>query len=196
MSNEAELELAEAEVMRRLDAMSEQMEQKTDTHTPEPWTVSGLMGVAADGEPAFHCGLGIRIPSSVKAMEANTRRIVACVNACAGIETPVLEVTHGLNEIYDDIIAERNNLERQRNALDALCARRFDEIAELHSKCDALYEALKKAQRLITRTHTVVNINEIAEYLPHGFYNDVVDADVADSLGISAALALIESKGE
>jgi len=41
---------------------------------------------------------------------AGARRVLACFNACAGIDTDVLEVTHGLDAIYSDIIKQRDDL--------------------------------------------------------------------------------------
>lgn len=38
------------------------------------------------------------------------RRDAACRIACEGIETAVLEVTHGLNELYDDLLSQREAL--------------------------------------------------------------------------------------
>lgn len=76
--------------------MSEQM------HTPEPWHVDGWRGLvqgsrkhegthyavwAADDDTMI-CPTGLDAES-----EANARRIVACVNACAGLDTDTLEHT-------------------------------------------------------------------------------------------------------
>jgi plasmid maintenance system antidote protein VapI len=61
-------------------------------HTPEPWCVGN--------HPGDSSGTGWReiLASSefgpmylAQALEANARRIVACVNACAGISTRMLE---------------------------------------------------------------------------------------------------------
>lgn len=41
---------------------------------------------------------------------ANASRIVACVNACEGIDTEVLEITHGLDAIYNQKKQERDEL--------------------------------------------------------------------------------------
>jgi len=38
------------------------------------------------------------------------QRIAACLDACYGIPTDVLEVTHGLDEIYNDILQRKNDL--------------------------------------------------------------------------------------
>ena len=57
-------------------------------HTPEPWkNVKGVHVVSGEKQIA-RCWVENR-PVSVA--HANARRIVACVNACAGIPTEVLE---------------------------------------------------------------------------------------------------------
>lgn len=62
-------------------------------HTPEPWSVSeGLgrdygsksFGVAA--KSPYHC-----VVPNLNINQEDARRIVACVNACAGIPTETLE---------------------------------------------------------------------------------------------------------
>jgi hypothetical protein len=59
-------------------------------HTPEPWQAIDLCGfdVHADGKliaVVYPCG-----QQNAEIREANARRIVACVNAMAGIEDPQL----------------------------------------------------------------------------------------------------------
>ncbi len=74
------------------------MTSKRETHTPEPWMVGGPDNSAATlitatggdwvTKPEIvscpHCALH-------QLTDANARRIVACVNACAGEETETLE---------------------------------------------------------------------------------------------------------
>ncbi len=60
-------------------------------HTPEPWhyTKTGELVRAADGDwPAWNI---CEMNTLTSRYAANARRIVACVNACRGIETKVLE---------------------------------------------------------------------------------------------------------
>lgn len=64
-------------------------------HTPEPWqyTESGVTMVSIiepDGHTIFHCNTLLNSTAQRLKME-NARRIVACVNACAGIPTVDLE---------------------------------------------------------------------------------------------------------
>lgn len=67
-------------------------------------------------------------------------------------------------------------------------------IRDLERQRNELLEALEKAERLITRMHSVVNINEIKEFLPAGFEDDVIAADVKDSLGILSVIAKVKGK--
>ena len=74
-------------------------------HTPEPWRIGRFTGpgsyekvretcgamdvvVDTDSGPYVLAGCNINFPDDAK---ANARRIVACVNACAGIPTEALE---------------------------------------------------------------------------------------------------------
>lgn len=77
-------------------------------HTKEPWRHVGqgdIVGANDDDVCAvyFH---------SQRPVDANARRIVACVNACAGISTEKLEGPGMLVNIPDDhnIIAQRDEL--------------------------------------------------------------------------------------
>jgi hypothetical protein len=86
-------------------------------HTSTPWRIAADMrgienasvhGVeAADGTPIANCG-------DWADAEANARRIVACVNACAGIETAVLE-QHALGVIAAEHSQALANLKNQRD---------------------------------------------------------------------------------
>jgi hypothetical protein len=78
-------------------------------HTAEPWIVSNLTDVFSadrrgnvnDGFQIADCSVDFDAPDdpglSIDQRIANARRIVACVNACAGISTEELEeqVSHG-----------------------------------------------------------------------------------------------------
>ncbi len=61
----------------------------SDKHTPEPWwDESGTIHAKADNwtEKVHSCDHPAKASS-----DANARRIVACVNACAGLSNAVLE---------------------------------------------------------------------------------------------------------
>ena len=78
-------------------------------HTPEPWEVVGkfsdrIYHAASDTvvAQAWYPGGSDSYPAET--MHANARRIVACVNACAGIPTGALEKlkTGELCEVFFD----------------------------------------------------------------------------------------------
>lgn len=82
-------------------------------HTPEPWEVCAFgIGLHANNIPIcqFHNKLGDDFPNC----EANARRIVACVNACAGIPNEDLEMD---NSAFIRVFNERNELVKQRDDL-------------------------------------------------------------------------------
>lgn len=68
------------------------MEKK---HTPEPWAIrrtwDGKPVLDIEGPLPDHCHEIARLPIFTTRVEANARRIVACVNACAGISTEDIE---------------------------------------------------------------------------------------------------------
>lgn len=83
-------------------------------HTPEPWKHVGqgdIIGANNDDTCAAYLRADIG--------DANARRIVACVNACAGIPTDVLE-DKSILKADDDLRIKREELEKQRDELLAL----------------------------------------------------------------------------
>lgn len=58
-------------------------------HTKEPWRRAGTEIWAGSTRICF--GRGAYDPKDAATRNANLRRIVACVNACAGIPTEMLE---------------------------------------------------------------------------------------------------------
>ena len=83
-------------------------------HTKEPWSVDprALLRIRADGDITIcSCGTTDSIRDQ---WEQNARRIVACVNACAGIPTGML-IAAGQSAVIalrpvDELVAERNAL--------------------------------------------------------------------------------------
>jgi hypothetical protein len=100
-------------------------------HTKEPWRVgklshprdyekvretAGLLDIVVDTEtvPYVLASCNLNFPEDAK---ANARRIVACVNACAGISTenleqnkPIKEGLHGLNDRIRTAEKQRDEL--------------------------------------------------------------------------------------
>lgn len=67
-------------------------------HTPDPWITDAKSGFPGDIHDERNCYLlASTISCHVDELEAeaNARRIVACVNACAGIKTIYLEAMRG-----------------------------------------------------------------------------------------------------
>lgn len=87
------------------------------SHTPEPWEVTDLRYIRQSNEPRHV----VARASKMDGMEANARRIVACVNACAGISTELLECPGG------NVAKVAGRLMKQRDELLAS----LTEIAEL-----------------------------------------------------------------
>lgn len=103
------------------------MSYKTQ-HTPEPWacnesinTTVDVIEITAENDfktiakiqayEFFHC--------SIPETNANAARIVACVNACAGINEPAEHIKR-LEELYDDLHAvqdEARKTQKQRDEL-------------------------------------------------------------------------------
>ena len=85
-------------------------------HTPEPWAVKGATIRTADG-------IGIDVIATMQVSnqpfwDEDARRIVACVNACAGCATEFLETapvgffnsTYGHPKYLEEIIKQRDDL--------------------------------------------------------------------------------------
>lgn len=102
-------------------------------HTPEPWE-SHKTSVYF---PNLMGGFDI---SGCPSPEANARRIVACVNACAGISTELLE-QHGITDVLapsesSKDLAEASALLIQSNARQLrLTAQRDELLAALKLSC-------------------------------------------------------------
>jgi hypothetical protein len=77
-------------------------------HTKEPWDyVEGKTLIHIESIPDGHS----HIASVPRNNEANARRIVACVNACAGLDIEILEaITTSFSEEYSDMLKQRDKL--------------------------------------------------------------------------------------
>lgn len=109
-------------------------------HTPEPWVLFEV----GDGRP-YLCPASDSDKTSVLTVieedgvmfaavykEADARRIVACVNACAGLETETLENITMLGETLLDRFELRNRQEAE------LTSKRDDLLAALHDAATSL----------------------------------------------------------
>lgn len=117
-------------------------------HTPEPWYVAHHQFIyAADhllvGQTACPPALS---DSPVATQAINAERIVACVNACAGIPTSVLEANSAYSKILtaSDIVAlrmhhtEMMELRQQRDALQQRC----EELVDIAHECQKIIKEL------------------------------------------------------
>jgi hypothetical protein len=98
-------------------------------HTKEPWSAKfeGAITVrdVADNQLAICTHMNTRTGGRKDAneVEANARRIAACVNACAGISTALLEQGSrpAMSAAYLSVKAQRNELlEALQNLVDGL----------------------------------------------------------------------------
>lgn len=84
-------------------------------HTPEPWAYyddrksTGRIEIVGLGKTVSRIYLSVPDEDV-----ANARRIVACVNACAGIDTELLEIIADNDKTLAGVIA---NVEKQRDEL-------------------------------------------------------------------------------
>jgi hypothetical protein len=114
------------------------------THTPEPWSIeqhspAGLCHIVR------HSGATTHIAEVV--VKANARRIVACVNACAGIPDDMVShvVAFGLqghNKVSEDNSTLRDALQTQA-----------EEAAKLIEQRDGLVDALQSAINQVEYMH-------------------------------------------
>lgn len=109
-------------------------------HTKEPWMISAPQsGYITSPSDDYQIICAVHeweedgaLLQKFKNSEANARRIVACVNACAGLSTESLENTSGLNELYGDMQKERDVQMSKR----IIAEQQRDELLE------ALYRAI------------------------------------------------------
>jgi hypothetical protein len=79
---------------------------------------------------------------------SNARRIVACVNACAGMEDPAAEIAR---------------LQAENDELDEQCTKRILEIYKLRAERDELESALSTCIGWIATFSTGPNINSVLQ---------------------------------
>lgn len=115
-------------------------------HTPEPWFWSEKHGEICFTSMYDDQSYGMSCPVDMED-ESNSGRIIACVNACAGIPTIWLE--SGTTGCLQNVRTERNDYQKQRDELLAalekmnrayvnLIENGRDRIIDLGGKCDPL----------------------------------------------------------
>ena len=87
------------------------------SHTKEPWSFSPENGLEW-GVEAGKWGVAICADAPGDGTsEANARRIVACVNACAGISTDALEIGRMSPDAFHENESRADKAEQQRDEL-------------------------------------------------------------------------------
>lgn len=97
-------------------------------HTKEPWKVGygpdqclTVIGTRSDVAWVFNPAVGLNDTSRSYAVdEANARRIVACVNACQGLDTGDLEATGLVSAVGYQLIGLTKQRDMLLTALEAL----------------------------------------------------------------------------
>lgn len=160
------------------------MSQKPVTHTPEPWTAMPTPPAAYDDHgwrSLAMCGSSwmVAAPASVVLQieggivagkrwdsEANARRIVACVNFCAGLSTEIIEnsrcgehqqVLLKERDTYRELCVEltnaMRNLEISANSADYCYARNGGNFAHALAK---LKVDAENARELFTKAEKIL----------------------------------------
>lgn len=118
-------------------------------HTAEPW--NAVMGV--DRRWRIHSEKVSHIVEVNEPGEADAIRIVACVNACAGIPTEVLSAPdysiRAELDTLDEQIARRLNAEDERNRLYALRIKNEEELHSLRFRLAAIEQAATDVEAYI-----------------------------------------------
>lgn len=118
-------------------------------HTAEPWhTIEGV-----DRQWRLHSETVSHLATMGNPGEANARRIVACVNACAGIPIEVLTAPEysikAELDTLDEQIARRLNAEEERNRLHALRIKNEEELHGLRFRLAAIEQAATDVEAYI-----------------------------------------------
>jgi len=130
-------------------------------HTPEPWSIDKYGCVTAPSVTALHRSIevdGFALSGSQLA-QLNSQRIVACVNACAGIPDDLLQ-DDDKNIINRYTQHLRNEAVRQADLLAAVTAQRDELLAALKS----LDSALEKAWRERTLPAVALDGEQVRHY--------------------------------
>jgi hypothetical protein len=118
-------------------------------HTPEPWKVSGTGTMRYIDVPVGN-GILQEVATCMRVeygdMEANARRIVACVNACAGISTEVLEY----NAMHGGVAGLEQQRDQLRAALQGVVDAHFDGAGEVDLRL-----SIKDARAALAATEDV-----------------------------------------
>lgn len=133
------------------------------SHTKEPWAIDQNYPTDIQSKSEEICSMWARDCREDKA-KANARRIVACVNACAGISTELLE--RGAQNDWAEMMQEMETelLEtkaRLQNCIQKPCACKYEAIAGRVSTfaggaCKELADYIKQRDELLAALKAAV----------------------------------------
>lgn len=121
-----------------------------DEHTKEPWQFNGSAVIAKIKCSHHHTIAELRhqLFMTDREAEANARRIVACVNACAGVPNEELEFD---NVQFIKALHERRELRQQRDELLA-ALKEFSGVWERGESFASMEVGAIEAMREMART--------------------------------------------
>lgn len=132
-------------------------------HTPTPWHAPGIgeicdqsgrvIAICIDCNPVEEA---LRPDPALDEAEANARRIVACINACAGLDTDYLENV-GLPEFVGKTLCA--DLAQQE--LDAVTAQRDQLQSKLEAERASLFADNQRKQQLEQQVAELAGVLEL-----------------------------------
>lgn len=115
-------------------------------HTPEPWRI----GAMESGQVAIDAANGSEVTGWLDSDDA--RRIVACVNACAGLDTDALEKLPDISKVAAARRKYIAEIEQQRDQLRAA----LDKLYNAMDSCvDLTPEVMWQARAALAATEGV-----------------------------------------
>lgn len=145
----------------------------SEQHTPEPWLVSKRTVFALNerGTNIFSAILQ-DVHTSTEELEANARRIVACVNACAGFSIEELEGASLFNDsisAQDEIDSLKSEVEEMKLII-ATDTGTESAVAELRNELHESDLLRERMDRLLTRTACALK-GDPAELSMHSWHD-------------------------
>jgi len=154
------------------------------THTPEPWrTIKDHKG--ADYGVQMGAAGGFALHRDANA-EANAHRIVACVNACAGISNENLEAIaeiggfDGTQEAFIRVVACLKKAEQQRDEYKAELAEVYmstlkttGKVVVMRKERDELREAAKNYLELQGKAGELAALERLEAAIAKGVSDDI-----------------------
>lgn len=141
-ATEEELTKAEHQAMF-LSMLPEKVEPMQERYTKEPWRNDSFAIYDADNRMILQIGISADRCFKTSEMEANARRIVACVNSCKGLRTEFIEkhlVNHGF-----PLLATNDQLTQQRDELLAALTELLHRAENFHA-CDVKFSDFEVAK--------------------------------------------------